>query len=147
MSCETTGRAPVTRIPELGAIRRILAGTGVLAIIAAVGAWAHLGAGWAAGLAGGALLGCLNLVFLTALFVEILRPAGRRRGTIAALLAIKVPLVYGGLAALLLWRAIPVLAVVLGFSLVLLVIVLRAAGRALLDSGLLPAPDRAGRRG
>ncbi|MCK4412708.1 MAG: hypothetical protein KAY32_04105 [Candidatus Eisenbacteria sp.] len=133
---------------NLWVIRRLLVATACLGGIATLAAWAYLGWPWALGFAGGALIGVLNLVFLTVLAREVLRLGRRRGGRIAALLALKLPLVYGGLAALLLWETTPLVAVVMGFSLVLLVIVLRAAGRALIESGLFTATaPRAGREG
>jgi hypothetical protein len=122
---------------DIGVIRRILVTTAILAALVALALWVYAGWRWAAGFAGGAVIGAANLVFLTALMREIIRPGRRSRGRIAALLAVKVPVVYGGLVGLLVWKAPPAIAVVIGFSLVLIVIVLKAAGRALLDSGLL----------
>ena len=73
---------------------------------------------------------------------QVAEESGDQVGQIVALLAVKIPLVYGGLAALILWKLPPALAIVAGFSLVLVIIVLRAAGRALLDSGLLGGAER-----
>ena len=138
---------PLTPFPgmlgtDIGVIRRVLVTTAILAALVALVLWVYAGWRWAAGFAGGALIGAANLVFLTALVREIVRPGPRARGRIAALLAVKVPVVYGGLVGLLVWKAPPAIAVVIGFSLVLIVIVLKAAGRALLDSGLLSGTPR-----
>jgi len=122
---------------SLRVIRRLLLATGSLGALTSLVGWAYLGWAWALGFAGGVLVGMLNLVFLTLLAREVLRLGRRHGGRIAALLALKIPLVYGGLAALLLWDALPLVAVVGGFSLLLLVVLLRVAGRALVDSGLL----------
>ncbi len=137
MSFEPSTALPGVPGTDIGVIRRILVTTAILAALAALGLWVYAGWRWAAGFAGGALIGAVNLVFLTALMREIVRPGRRARGRIAALLAVKVPVVYGGLVALLVWKTPPAIAVVIGFSLVLVVIVLKAAGRALLESGLL----------
>jgi|WetSurMetagenome_2_1015567.scaffolds.fasta_scaffold991531_1 hypothetical protein len=145
-------QTPFSGIPgtDIGVIRRILVTTAILAALVALALWVYAGWRWAAGFAGGAVIGAANLVFLTALVREIVRPGRRARGRIAALLAVKVPVVYGGLAGLLIWKAPPAIAVVIGFTLVLVVIVLKAAGRALLDSGLLshaPPTGRESQRG
>ncbi len=125
------------------AIRRILVTTawfgGVLALIAG----ALLGWAWALGFAAGTLVGAANLLFL-ALLARLVLVSGRRNvPRILAVLSIKVLIVYGGLAALLLWKTPPTVPVVLGFSLVLIVITLKAAGRALLssDSMRIEAPS------
>lgn len=118
------------------AVRKILVTTLWFGGLILVAVWAYAGGSWALGFAGGGLVGAVNLIFLTALVREVIRPGKRNAAAITALLAVKIPVVYGGLAGLLLWKAIPHLAVVAGFSLVLLVIVLKAAGRALLATGI-----------
>jgi hypothetical protein len=125
---------------DMDVIRRLLITTAFLAVLIALVLWAYAGWGWAVGLAGGAILGMANIVFLTALVREIVTPGERCRGRIAALIAIKVPVVCGGLIALLIWRALPITGVVIGFSLILIVITLKAAGRALLGCGLFSDP-------
>jgi hypothetical protein len=119
------------------AVRRILISCAWFGGLVLVALWVFAGGPWALGFAGGALIGTANLVLLALLVREIIRPGRRNAGRIAALLAIKIPLVYGGLAALILWKLPPTLAIVSGFSLILIIIILRAAGRALVESGLL----------
>jgi len=125
------------RIPAPAAIRRILVTSAWFGASAAVAAWLLLGWRWALGFAGGALIGAANLIFLAVLARLVITPGKRNLPSIAAVLSIKFLAVYGGLAGLLLWRFVPTLAVVCGFSLVLVVITLKAAGRALLSSGWL----------
>jgi hypothetical protein len=137
MSSEPAPPAAAQRVAGLDAIRRILRTTVGLGLLLALVSWAWLGWPWCIAFLGGALIGALNLVFLAALVREIVKVGRRDPLRIGALLALKVPLVYGGLAALLIWDLAPVGAVVFGFSLVLVVIVLKAAGRALLGTGLL----------
>jgi len=124
---------------DLDVIRRTLIAVAGLTALLCLVAGVYLGGAWACGLAAGSAVGMLNLIFLTALVREIVRPGKRHAGRIAALLALKLPVVYGGLALLLLWRWPPVAAVVGGFSLVLVVIVLKAGGRALIASGWIRA--------
>lgn len=124
-------------MPAPAAIRRILLTSTWFGAIAALAAWVFLGWRWALGFAGGALIGAANLLFLTVLARMVIVPGRRNLPSIAAVLSIKFLAVYGGLAGLLLWRFVPTLAVVCGFSLVLVVITLKAAGRALLSGGRL----------
>jgi hypothetical protein len=131
MSSERTltwiGPAPT----ELRYVRRIVVTSAWLGGLAAVLLWAGAGPRPAVGFAGGAGLGIANLVLLSALIREIVVLGERSRRRIVRLLAIKVPLVYGGLTALLITRWAPPVAIVAGFTLVLAVIVLKAVGRLL----------------
>ncbi len=120
------------------AIRRILIPCGWLGAVAATVIWVLFSSNHAVAFIGGALVGCANLVFLTLLVQQILIPAKSRNYVmIASVMAIKLIVVYGGLAALLIWEVTPIVSVACGFSLILVVITLKAFGRALLGSGLL----------
>jgi hypothetical protein len=138
MSSERTlswaGPAPT----DLRYVRRITLTSIWLGALAALLLWAGVGPRWALGFAGGAALGVANLLLLSALIREIVTLGERSRRRIVGLLAIKVPLVYGGLAALLLARIAPATAVVVGFSLVLAVIVLKAIGRLITGGETAP---------
>ncbi len=116
------------------AVRRILITCSWFGALIALGAWALLGWRWALGFALGALLGGANLYLLSVLARLVITPGKKNLPSILAVLTIKVLVIYGGLAGLLLWRLPPTLAVVCGFSLVLVVITLKAAGRALISS-------------
>ncbi len=120
-----TGSPPA----DLRYVRRIALTSAWLGALAALLLWVAAGSRWALGFAGGAALGVANLLLLSALIRAIVVLGRRDRRRIAWLLAIKVPLVYGGLAALLLSRFAPPASVVIGFSLFLAVIVLKAIGR------------------
>lgn len=122
--------------PRSETIRRILITTAWLGALVALVAWVYFGWPWALGFAGGTLVGMSNIFFLSLLSQMILTTGKRNKGAIAAVVALKILVVYGGLAALLLWHLPSALSVVAGFSVVLLVIVLKAAGRAMLDAGL-----------
>lgn len=145
-SAERNGRAEsdASLAPNgaVRAVRRILFSCAWFGGLVALALWLFAGGRWALGFAGGALIGIANLLLLATLVREVIRPGRRNVGRIAALLAVKIPLVYGGLAALILWKLPPTLAIVAGFSLILVIIVLRAAGRALLESGLLGGAGR-----
>lgn len=98
--------------------------------------WVLAGPRWGLGFVAGGIVGALNLLLLTSIVRQLIRLAPRNAWRIAGLIATKVVLVYGGLAALLLWRICPTPAIVAGFSLTLVVIVLKAAGRALITGSL-----------
>ena len=115
-------RAPNTSTPPtLGAIAAILL-------------WAATGGRWALGFAAGAALGVANFLLLAALMREIVTLETRSYRRIAMLVAIKVVFVYGGLAFLLASKWVPILSAVVGFSLILGVIVLKAVGRLLIGT-------------
>ena len=123
------------------AIRRILLTTLWLAAILALVAWAYLGWRWALAFLGGTCIGGGNLIFLTALGRQFLRPGPRDIASLIGLLSMKMVAIYGGLIALLLWKEMPTVGVVCGFSLTLAVITLKAAGRAPLASGIIGARE------
>jgi hypothetical protein len=131
MSFERTltwiGPAPT----ELRYVRRVVLTTVWLGGLVAILLWASAGPRPAVGFAGGAGLGAVNLILMSALIREIVVLGERSRRRIVRLLAIKVPLVYGGLAVLLITRWAPPVSIVAGFTLVLAVIVLKAIGRLL----------------
>ncbi|MCK4304975.1 MAG: hypothetical protein KAY24_12125, partial [Candidatus Eisenbacteria sp.] len=129
------------------AVRRILISSTWFGAVVILAAWVYFGWPWALGFAGGVLVGGGNLFFLAALIREIITTQKRNFQRIALLLAIKVMVVYGGLAVLLIWKVPPVLSVVAGFSLVLVVITLRAVGRELLAGGFFRIPTRKGKDG
>ena len=116
------------------AIRRILISCAWFGGVVTLVAWVYLGWPWAVALAGGAAIGAANLAFLTALSQQVFAGEKRKTRKIVVLLVTKVLLVFGGLAALLTWDAPPIIGVVCGFSLVLVVITMKAIGRALLGT-------------
>ncbi|MBP6875378.1 MAG: hypothetical protein KBD56_04855 [Candidatus Eisenbacteria bacterium] len=136
MSSDTSVSMERGRGDDLSFVRRVLVTTAWLGALIALAAAVYRGWYWALSFSGGAVIGALNLVFLTVLVREVVRLGQRRWGTILSVLALKMPLVYGGLALLLIWRKTNAAAVMIGFSLPLVVIVLKAAGRALVQSGL-----------
>jgi hypothetical protein len=119
-------------------VRRIALMSLWLGAVAAILLWAATGGRWALGFAAGAALGVANFLLLAAVIREIVTLEARSRRRIATLVAIKVVLVYGGLALLLVSKQVPVLSAVTGFSLILGVIVLKAVGRILVGD----APGR-----
>lgn len=130
---EPAGHLPM---PRLETIRRVLVTSAWFGAVVALVAWVYLGWPWALGFAGGLAIGMANLYFLATLAQLVLTTERRSKSAIAGVFALKALVVYGGLAGLLLWDTPPALSVVAGFSAVLLVIVLKAVGRALLDTRL-----------
>ena len=146
MSSERLASTGTSGADDYAFVRRVLITSAWLWALVVLAGGVYLGTRWALGFAGGALVGAANLVFLTVLVRETVRLGKRRYGRILAILALKIPIVYGGLAGLLIWRVPATVAVVLGFSLPLIVITLKAAGRAIFQSGLLGrAPDGSAR--
>jgi len=113
-------------------IRRIAVTSLWLGAVAAILLWAATGGRWALGFGAGAALGVANFLLLAAVMREIVTLERRSRRRIALLVAIKVVVIYGGLALLLVSKLAPILSVVTGFSLVLGVVVLKALGRLLI---------------
>jgi hypothetical protein len=123
---------PVPAAPAY--IRRIAWTSLWLGAIAAILLWAATGGRWALGFAAGAALGVANFLLLAAVMREIVTLETRSHRRIAMLVAIKVVFVYGGLVLLLASKWVPILSAVIGFSLILGVIVLKAVGRALIGT-------------
>ncbi len=136
---EAMAPAGDTPLPALltavGAIRSILVTCVWFGAIAALAAWISLGGPWALGFLGGAVIGGGNLYLISLLIRRIMDPQKKKLVRTLGLLAIKIVGIYGGLGLLLLWDLTPAASVVCGFSLVLAVIVLKAAGRVLLPRG------------
>ncbi len=124
------------RMPRQETVRRVLVTSTWFGAIVALVVWVYLGWPWALGFAAGLVIGMANLYFLATLAQLVFATERRSVSVIVGVFALKALVVYGGLAALLLWDKPPALSVVAGFSAVLLVIVLKAVGRILLDSRL-----------
>jgi len=137
MNCDSPHAGEAVPPGHVVFLRKTLVATAWLGALACLAAWAHYGGRCALGLLGGMFLGAANLVLLAALVRQWIRPGRRSVGRVAALLAVKMLLVYGGLAALLSSRLLPAAAVVIGISLPLVVISLKAGGRALQESRFL----------
>lgn len=135
----------IADLPPAAAVRRILITSAWFGASVALVAWAFFGWRWVLGFVLGGLLGAANLHLLSVLARLVVVPGRKNLPSILAVLTIKILVIYGGLAGLLLWHLPPVLAVVCGFSLVLVVITLKAAGRALISGPLISGPwPRAG---
>jgi len=136
---------------DLSFLTRSLKATALLGLLGSLFASVYVGWGWALGFLLGAAWGIGNLYLLRALVGKVVSLGGRDTWAIVVLVLIKFPLLYG-VGFLVLSRPwYPVWAPVSGFSLSLLVIVLKAMGRALLhiegpDAGRKPAAHASPRR-
>ena len=84
----------------------------------------------------GTLWGCANLWFIRQFIVNYITPGERDAMKLALFALIKFPVLYG-LGFLLLWLGwFPVVSFVIGFSLILVVVVLKALGKLVIEGGL-----------
>lgn len=82
----------------------------------------------------GAIWGCLNLYFLTNLITEIFTPAKEvRKGKVILIVLVKFPLLYFVGYVLLIIKYFPAVSLVSGFTLIFLVMFLKALGRWILS--------------
>jgi hypothetical protein len=89
---------------------------------------------FAAGIAAGCVWGCLNLYFLTQLITEIFSPGKEvRKGKVIMISMVKFPLLYAVGYLLLKTGYFPPLSLICGFTLIFLVIFLKALGRWILS--------------
>lgn len=87
-----------------------------------------------AGILAGSVWGCLNLWFLTQLVVEIFSPGKEvKKGKVIVIAVVKFPLLYAAGYFLLKINYFPPLGLVSGFTLIFLVMFLKAMGRWVLS--------------
>jgi len=110
---------------------------GITALGALLGAY-YLGWGWGLGFAAAGVWSVLNFKALEHLIRLALRPEGRNGSAIAMALVIKIPVLYG-LGILVVWKGrFPVGALLIGFAIPLVVLVLKTAGQVLAPRVALP---------
>lgn len=88
---------------------------------------------YASGIFVGCVWGCLNLYFLTNLVTEATNPKGIRKKRIILLVLFKFPLLYLSGYFLLRMKYFPVTSLLMGFTLVFVVILLKALGQAVIS--------------
>ncbi|MFQ6002784.1 MAG: hypothetical protein ACE5KJ_03475 [Candidatus Zixiibacteriota bacterium] len=87
-----------------------------------------------AGILVGTIWGCLNLYFLTNLITEIFSPNQQvRKGKVVLIVLVKFPLLYFVGYVLLIIKYFPAMSLISGFTLIFLVMFLKALGRWLLS--------------
>jgi hypothetical protein len=95
-----------------------------------------------AGILVGALWGCLNLYFLTNLITEIFSPGKEvRKGKVILIVLVKFPLLYLIGYVLLIIKFFPAISLVSGFTLIFLVMFLKALGRWVLSLETSKKPE------
>jgi len=128
-------------------IQRTLRTTGVLLLILFLVVVYYFGFYDGLALFSAGVWSMVNLIFLSALVRATLRPDGVNKSAVAVLAVGKFPLLYAAGYFLLttdVFRPVPL---VIGFSIVLIVIVLKAASRVLLKLDENPANQEGGSRG
>ena len=87
-----------------------------------------------AGILAGTVWGCLNLLFLTHLITEVFSPGKEvRKGTVIAIALVKFPLLYAAGYLLLRINYFPAISLLSGFTLLFVVMFLKALGRWVLS--------------
>ena len=87
-----------------------------------------------AGILAGTVWGCLNLLFLTHLITEVFSPGKEvRKGKVIAIALVKFPLLYAAGYLLLRINYFPAISLLSGFTLLFVVMFLKALGRWVLS--------------
>lgn len=118
-----------------GFVRRTVITTIVVGLLGALVSFVYLGALVAATVLVGAVLGAANLWFLWKLIQLVIAPVRGSTRAILVFALLKIVVVYGFGAALLVWGKLPAIWLLVGFSLILLVAVFKVAGLLLTASG------------
>jgi len=127
-------------------IQRTLRTTGVLLLVLFLVVTYYIGFYDGLALFSAGVWSMINLIFLSALVRATLRPDGVNKSAVAVLAIVKFPLLYAAGYFLLttdVFRPVPL---VIGFSIVLIVMVLKAAARVLLKLDENPANQEGGSR-
>lgn len=111
---------------------RSLRMTALLTLVVSIGFALYLGVWPALAILSGSVWSIVNLLFVRMALVAILRPQGPDRLTLAGILLIKFPALYLAGYFLLSFPRFDSLLLGFGFSIFLIVVSLKAAGRALL---------------
>lgn len=127
---------------ELDFITRTLKTTGVVLLIGFLFGVYYFGFWPALAFLSGGVWGMVNLIFITGLIRATIRPGGVDAMKAAGLAVVKCPLLYLAGYALLKVSQFEPLHLLLGFSLLFVVIVLKVVGRAVLDLDRNERPDR-----
>jgi hypothetical protein len=118
-------------------IHRVIKTSLVLSVLGFLFVTVYYDFRFGAGIVAGALWGCLNLVLLTRLISEIFSPGKKViKGKVIRIALIKFPLLYAAGYALLAIKNFPAESLLLGFTLLFVVMFLKAMGRWVLSLGL-----------
>ncbi|MGB8656394.1 MAG: hypothetical protein WCE90_01250 [Candidatus Zixiibacteriota bacterium] len=115
-------------------IHRVIKTSLVVAVLCFLFVAVYYRFGFAAGIVAGTLWGCLNLWFLTQLVTEVFSPGREvRKRRVVLIAVVKFPLLYVAGYILLKMRFFPAISLVAGFTLMFLVMFLKALGRWVLS--------------
>jgi len=115
-------------------IHRVIKTSLVVAVLGFLFVTVYYNFRFGAGILAGAIWGCLNLYFLTNLITEIFSPDKEvRKGKVILIVLVKFPLLYLVGYVLLIIKYFPAVSLVSGFTLIFLVMFLKALGRWVLS--------------
>ena len=115
-------------------INRVIKTSLVLAILGFLFVTVYYDFKFGAGILAGAVWGCLNLLFLTHLITEVFSPGKEvKKGKVIIIALVKFPLLYAAGYLLLRINYFPAISLLSGFTLIFLVMFLKALGRWILS--------------
>jgi hypothetical protein len=115
-------------------IHRVIKTTLVLAALGFLCVTVYYDFKFGGGILAGAIWGCLNILFLTRLITEVFSPGTEiRKGKVILIAVVKFPLLYAAGFLLLKIEYFPPVSLVIGFSLLFVVMFLKAMGRWILS--------------
>ncbi len=115
-------------------IHRVIKTSLVLAVLGFLFITVYYHFGFGAGILAGAIWGCLNLLFLTNLIGEVFSPGKKvTKGKVVRIALVKFPLLYLAGYVLLAIKYFPAESLLLGFTLLFVVMFLKAMGRWVLS--------------
>jgi len=115
-------------------IHRVIKTSLVLAVLGFLFVTVYHGFRFGGGILAGAVWGSLNLLFLTSLVTEIFSPGKEvRKGRVILIAVVKFPLLYAAGYALLAVKYFPPESLLIGFTLLFVVMFLKAMGRWVLS--------------
>lgn len=117
---------------DLSFIHRTLKTTGVVLLVGSLFGLYYVGLWPSLAFLSGGIWGMVNLIFITGLIRATIRPGGVDTPKAVGLAIVKFPLLYGAGYFLLKVPQFEPLHILAGFSLLLIVIVLKVVGRAIL---------------
>ena len=118
-------------------IHRVIKTSLILAILIFLFVTFYYGFDYASGIFMGCGWGCLNLYFLTNLITQATNPGGIDRKRVVLLVLVKFPLLYLSGYVLLRLNYFPVTSLLVGFTIIFAVILLKALGQM-----IMPATER-----
>ncbi len=115
-------------------IHRVIKTSLVVAVLGFLFVTVYYNFRFGAGILAGTIWGCLNLYFLTNLITEIFSPHKEvRKGKVILIVLVKFPLLYLVGYVLLMIKYFPAVSLLSGFTLIFLVMFLKALGRWVLS--------------